>query len=144
MVNIALTGNQTFYFPNKPVHYAVSVFDKDDPSAVSAAAGVFVSADYLDSPDKAALPVGHLVAGAVMPGKSIMESVVCKACHKEAEKSIGPSFVDIAKRYQKDRNATTYLLGKIQKGGAGVWGETAMPGHPDLKEVDAKQILSWI
>lgn len=144
VVQIALTGNQTFYFPNKPVRYAVSVFDKDAPSAVSAATGVFVSADYLDSPDKAALPVGHLVASAVMPGKSIMESVVCKACHKEAEKSIGPSFVDIAKRYQKDRNATPYLLDKIQKGGAGVWGETAMPGNPDLKEVDAKQIVAWI
>ena len=144
VVNIALTGNQTFYFPGQPVRYAVSIFDKDAPSAVSAAAGVFVSADYLDSPDRAALPVGHLVAGAVMPGKSIMESVVCKACHKEAEKSIGPSFVDIAKRYQKDRNATTYLLGKIQMGGAGVWGETAMPGNPDLKEVDAKQIVAWI
>lgn len=144
VVNIALTGNQTFYFPGKPVRYAVSVFDKDDPSAVADAARVFVSADYLDSPDKAALPVGHQVAGAALPGKSIMESMVCKACHKLAEKSIGPSFVDIAKKYQKDRNAATYLLGKIKSGGSGVWGETAMPGNPDLKEVDAKQIVTWI
>ncbi|NUO00033.1 MAG: ThuA domain-containing protein [Saprospiraceae bacterium] len=144
VVNIDIMGNETFYFPGKPVRYAVSIADKDDPAAASDAARALVYADYLDSPDKAALPVGHLVAGTTMPGKSIMEAMVCKACHKIAEKSIGPSFEDIAKRYQKDKNAPTYLLGKILKGGAGVWGETAMPGNPDLKEVDAKQIVAWI
>ncbi len=144
VVNIALTGNQVFYFPNKPIRYAVSLFDKNDPSAASDASRVFVSTDYIESSDKAALPMGHQTGEAVSSGKSIMEAMVCKACHKVAEKSIGPSFEDIAKRYQKDPNATAYLLGKIRNGGSGVWGETAMPGNPDLKEVDAQQIVGWI
>jgi cytochrome c len=30
------------------------------------------------------------------------------------------------------------------KGSSGVWGETAMPAHPDLPESDARQIAAWI
>ncbi len=143
-VSIALMGNQMFYFSNKPVQYSISIMDKNDPAAAAQTAQAMVTADYLESSDRAALPVGHQIVGDAMPGKSIMESMTCKACHKVAEKSIGPSFNDIAKKYQKDKNAPSYMVGKILKGGAGVWGETAMPANPDLKEVDARQIVVWI
>lgn len=74
----------------------------------------------------------------------MVQSLDCKACHKQEEKSIGPSYIDVSKRYEKDPNAVSHLVNKIIKGGAGVWGETAMPAHSDLKEEDARQIVSWI
>lgn len=143
-VNITVAGNQQFYFPGKQVNYAVSVSDKNDPSVATDAAGIYVTADYLDSPDKAALPQGHQQGPVALPGKAIMESLVCKACHKINEKSIGPAYEEVGKRYQKDKNATAYLVNKILKGGSGVWGETAMPANPSLKEVDVRQIVAWI
>ena len=71
-------------------------------------------------------------------------SLDCKSCHKETEKSIGPSYLQIAQKYSKDAEATNYLTGKILKGSQGVWGETQMPAHPTLPESDAHQIVSWI
>ncbi len=143
-VDITVKGNRSFYFPGTPVAYAVSVADKDDPSAASDGANVFVSADYVEGFDKAGSSMGHQVMTAAMAGRSLAQSLDCKGCHKEVEKSIGPSYVAVAERYQKDGEATTHLVNKIIKGGAGVWGEVAMPGHPNLPESDAKQIVAWI
>ncbi len=144
VVDITIEGNQTFYFPNKPVSYSVKVEDKDDPSAASDLSSLFVSADYVEGSDKAAASQGHQVMTEAMTGKSLVQSLDCKACHKENEKSIGPSYTEVAKKYQDTPDAVPYLVGKIIKGGSGVWGETAMPAHPDLKEGDARQIITYI
>jgi cytochrome c551/c552 len=68
----------------------------------------------------------------------------CKGCHKENEKSIGPSFMQVAQKYVKDPNAVTYLSHKIISGGGGVWGETVMAAHPNLPEGDAQQIVQLV
>ncbi len=77
-------------------------------------------------------------------GKNIMMSSDCKSCHKVNEKSIGPSFTQVAQKYKNDSKASTYLIQKVIKGGAGVWGEVAMPAHPTMKEGDVKQITTWV
>lgn len=92
--------------------------------------------------DSAAFVQGHQQAA--LPGKEIMESLDCKACHKIAEKSIGPGYTSVAAKYADRKDAEKYLAGKIIKGGAGVWGETAMPAHPALREDDARKIAKWI
>ncbi|MES1216749.1 MAG: c-type cytochrome, partial [Bacteroidota bacterium] len=81
---------------------------------------------------------------AAISGKSIMLSLDCKSCHKEAETSIGPSFLKVSEKYAKDANAPTYLAQKIIKGGSGVWGEVAMAAHPTLPQNDINQIVQWV
>jgi glucose/arabinose dehydrogenase/cytochrome c551/c552/type 1 glutamine amidotransferase len=143
-VAVTVQGNQSFYFPGQPVAYAVKVSDKDDPSAVNDKANVFVSADYVEGFDKAGASMGHQIMSEAMAGRSLMMSLDCKGCHKEAEKSIGPAYTAVSQRYQKNSEAMQHLVNKIIKGGAGVWGETAMPAHPNLPEGDARQIVTWI
>ena len=143
-VNIGLTaGNQSFYLPGIPLNYAVSVTDKTDTAAIDPA-NLFVSVDYMEGFDKAALPMGHQQGTASISGKNLIFSMDCKSCHKEAEKSIGPSFVQVSEKYAKDRNVVSYLTQKIIKGGGGVWGEVAMAAHPTLTEDDARQMIGWI
>ncbi|MDF2192104.1 ThuA domain-containing protein [Paraflavitalea sp. CAU 1676] len=144
VVSIALQGNQSFYFPGKPVLYSVKVDDKDDTATAKDLSSLIVSADYVEGSDKAGASQGHQVLTEAMMGKNLMLSLDCKTCHKVDEKSIGPSFVDVAKKYEKDPQAVSYLVNKIIKGGGGVWGEVAMAAHPNLKDADAKQILTWI
>lgn len=144
VVNIQIMGNKTFYFPQQPIQYAVSVNDKDDPMAAKNLSSVVVTADYIEGYDKAAISQGHQVLSQAAMGKNLMLSLDCKVCHKEAEKSVGPSYLAIAQRYEKDKNAVPYLTKKIIKGGGGVWGEVAMAAHPDLSEQDAQQIVAWI
>ena len=144
IVNILVDGNKTFYFPGKQVKYSVSIEDKDDTTKIKDLNNLVVSADYQEGSDKAASPQGHQVLSAAVMGKNLMLSLDCKNCHQVDNKSIGPAYVDVSKKYQKDPNAIGYLSDKIIKGGSGVWGQVAMAAHPNLKPEDARQIVTWI
>lgn len=144
LVTVELTGgNKSFYMPGVPLQYAVRVTDKTDTAAIDPA-NLYVSVDYVEGFDKASTTMGHQQGQASISGKSLMLSLDCKSCHKEAEKSIGPSFTDVSKKYSKDPNVNSYLTDKIIKGGSGVWGDVSMAAHPNLSHGDAQQIISWI
>ncbi|MEP6583299.1 MAG: ThuA domain-containing protein [Ginsengibacter sp.] len=141
-INLA-GGNKSFYIPGVPVQYSVTVADKTDTAQMDPA-NLFVSVDYVEGYDKAGASLGHQQGVASISGRSIMQSLDCKSCHKEEEKSIGPAFQQVSMKYGKDPKAVDYLAQKIIKGGSGVWGDVAMAAHPALSQDDAKQIVSWI
>ncbi len=143
-VKIEIQGNQTFYFPDVPVSYAVSVSDPDDEAAAQDLSTLFVSADYISGVDQAEASQGHLIMTESMMGKSLISTLTCKTCHKEDEVSIGPSFTEVARKYRRDPNVSDYLINKIQKGGGGIWGETVMPANPELKHGDARKVVAYI
>lgn len=64
----------------------------------------------------------------------------CTACHGLAQKIVGPSFVDIGKKYP---GQIDYLAAKIKSGGVGLWGPIPMPAQA-LNEADAKAIAAWL
>ena len=68
----------------------------------------------------------------------------CKTCHNTYIQTVGPSYLDIAKKYMfTDENVAT-LVKKIKNGGAGNWGEAAMSAHPELDELDIKNMVNYI
>ena len=77
-------------------------------------------------------------------GKTLMLSLDCKGCHKVDEKSVGPAFTDVSKRYENTIATVDKLSKKIMTGGTGVWGDVTMPAHPALKPEQTKLILNWI
>ena len=143
-VAVKIKGNQSYYFPGQPVQYATEIRDGKDAEIVQDPKGLVVSANYAEGSDKAAVPQGHQQLSAAAMGKNIMMSQDCKTCHKTDEKSIGPAFTEVAKRYNNDPKAVSWLVEKITKGGSGKWGEVAMPAHPTLKEEDIRLIIGWI
>jgi cytochrome c len=143
-VNISIEGNKSFYFPGEQVKYNVTIDDKDDTAKVKDMSNLIVSADYAEGTDKAGSPQGHQVLSATIMGRNMMMSLDCKGCHKVDEKSVGPAFTMVSKRYQKDPKALDYLAKKVISGGSGAWGPVAMAAHPNLKIDDAKQIITWI
>ncbi|HOA37905.1 MAG TPA: c-type cytochrome [Flavihumibacter sp.] len=68
----------------------------------------------------------------------------CLTCHKVNEKVIGPSYTDVAKKYEATDANIKMLADKVINGGSGVWGEIAMAGHPQISEDDAKTIVKYI
>ncbi|WP_425638054.1 ThuA domain-containing protein [Algoriphagus yeomjeoni] len=141
-VSITLEGNQSFYFPGKKVGYSVTVKDADNPEADTDMSTLYVSADYIEGLDQAESDMGHKVMTEAMMGKSLFTTLTCKTCHKEAEASVGPAYIDVAKKYnQRDAD---YLKNKIKNGGAGVWGEVAMPANPDMKDSDLNALVAYI
>lgn len=143
IVNIEQTGgNRSFYLPGKPIGYAVNV--KDNDTAKIDWSNLYVSVDYMEGFDKAGSAMGHQQGQALVSGKSLTQSLDCKGCHKESDSSIGPSFLRVSQKYQKDADAMNYLSQKIVKGSKGVWGEAAMAPHPTLSQTDVQQIVTWV
>ena len=143
-VNIALKGtNTSFYLPGVPIEYEVDVVDPDSEDAVDLK-DVYVSVDYITGLDESQLSTGHKTFSAIENGRALSLSLDCKACHKEKEASIGPSYFQISERYKDDPNAQSYIQEKIISGGGGVWGEVAMAAHPNLSQSETMMLATYI
>jgi cytochrome c len=128
------------YTYTKKGNYNVSVEVKDDQDAATLSKTVTVLAGQ-DSPDMK-LKMANMQANAA--GKTLMMSLDCQACHKVSEKSVGPAFTEVAKKYPGNTTSTSHLIKKVTTGGHGVWGDVDMPAHPNLKPAEIKQIVNWI
>jgi cytochrome c len=141
-------SNKTFYFANKSFDYEVKVQDKEDGSLADGRITgdqVSVKIDYLpEGFDKVEIAQGHRSADTKIKGLKLMDASDCKACHKKESKSIGPSYLEVAKKYKGSKTALEALTKKIIAGGGGVWGETPMAGHPQLSTEDAAEMTRYI
>lgn len=81
---------------------------------------------------------------ALNAGNVLIAKSDCKTCHAPAQKLVGPSFVQIAKRYKSSAGTISNLAGKIINGGAGVWGQLPMTPHPQLSKKDASVMVQYI
>jgi cytochrome c len=146
LVDISVEGNSMFFFPNSTIRYHVKVNDKEDGSTMAKTIdpkSVQVSFDYLEKGfDLTKIAQGHQKAE--LPGVALMAASDCKSCHLRDQKSAGPAYLEIAKRYAKDVKAVETLSEKILNGGAGEWGETAMAAHPQLSKEQASQMVEYI
>lgn len=68
----------------------------------------------------------------------------CNTCHNRDVKTVGPAYVDIAKKYDNSPQVTDQLVEKVIKGGAGNWGNVPMTPHPNLPKEDAATMVSYI
>ncbi|TDM00500.1 MAG: hypothetical protein C4K58_04655 [Flavobacteriaceae bacterium] len=65
----------------------------------------------------------------------------CAMCHSETKKMVGPSFTEIAKKYDLNKAANVeYLKDKITNGSKGTWGKGAMP----KQKMDEKALNEFI
>ena len=100
------------------------------PENKSAALGAAVSVSAAAKPP----------AKVVDPALALLAKHNCTACHAQNTKVVGPSFVEIAKKYP---GKAEYLAGKIKVGGAGVWGPIPMPAQ-SAPEADIKTMANWL
>ncbi|WP_443938064.1 c-type cytochrome [Pedobacter sp. MW01-1-1] len=77
-------------------------------------------------------------------GEKLINKSDCIGCHNKVNKIIGPSYVEIAKKYPATEKNINYLADKILKGGTGVWGEMPMSAHPQVKKDEAKLMVKYI
>jgi aldose sugar dehydrogenase len=68
----------------------------------------------------------------------------CAACHRTTLNVVGPSFTNIAKRYDTTNAIVALLADRIIKGGSGQWGDAPMSPHPDLTADTAKAMARTI
>lgn len=78
------------------------------------------------------------------PGLAKIRASTCLACHSERTASAGPSYRDVALKYQTDKDAPARLTTKILNGGGGVWGQMPMPPHPQHTAPEIRAMVDWI
>lgn len=78
--------------------------------------------------------------------EAIVKKARCVACHQIDKKAVGPSYKDVAAKYQDKSDAVAKLSDKVRSGGSGVWGEIPMPPHPadKLSDADLKAAIEWV
>ena len=72
------------------------------------------------------------------------EELGCPSCHATEARTVGPSLLDIAERYDADPATITMLSGKVRDGGSGVWGPTAMPAQDFLSREQSEDLVLFI
>lgn len=82
---------------------------------------------------------------AVHPGLALMQRTTCFACHTVREKSAGPAYLEVARKYDGDATAPAKLAAKVISGGVGVWGQQIpMPQHPQHTLAETQLMVDWI
>lgn len=85
-----------------------------------------------------------LIAGQANADLELATKNNCTACHQMEIKTVGPALKDIAAKYAGEEGAADKLVGKIQKGSSGSWGQIPMPPNVNVSEADAKTLAEWI
>ena len=125
---------------SKPV--STNEDNKNSQIGGDAAAPATTTVPATDAP--AAAPAAESVAVAGKDGKALIEGSDCRTCHKDDAKLIGPSYKEVAKKYESNDKNIKMLGEKVLKGGQGVWGEIPMAGHPNLTQEDAEAMVKYI
>ncbi|MDQ3537174.1 MAG: PKD domain-containing protein, partial [Bacteroidota bacterium] len=149
-VSINFMNNRSFFWHNTPINYEVAVKDKEDGSLQDGSikpGQVTATMFYLEQGfDQIEAAQGHQLAkvGKHVTGKTLIEASDCKACHAVEKSSVGPSYNEVAKRYNANSGAIDQLTTKIINGGSGSWGDRMMPPHLQLSKEDANEMVQYI
>lgn len=79
----------------------------------------------------------------------------CNACHDIDKRVVGPSWMEVSRKYKK---ATRYTYGgneysledglvmKVSKGGSGNWGAMPMPGNDPngVKQAEIRELVRFV
>ncbi|MCX2980107.1 cytochrome C [Halieaceae bacterium IMCC14734] len=147
-IDIAFSnGNGSVFWDDVSVDYQVTVTDTEDGSTRDGGIAderVRVSVEYVpQGKDIANAELGHqAIAGP--DGWQEIEASDCLSCHMLDAASVGPSFNELRSHYAGKAGAVSALAEKIQQGGQGVWGDYAMPGHPQLSVAQTSAMAEWI
>lgn len=133
-IEIALAGNQSFYFDDTYIPYQVKVNDNEDNTINDKNIKIKYKYQALNATQ------GHQ-----QDGLALIEKNNCKACHAFEKKSLGPAYMQVAQRYPTNENTIAMLINKIRNGGKGNWdSEQAMSAFPDLPESEIRTMVEYI
>jgi len=90
-----------------------------------------------------------LTYGGERTAEALVAKSGCLDCHDTGPKIIGPTFRDIAARYEDDDDAREELIETVKHGGKGNWteltGGVPMPPYsPRLSDEEVEELVDWL
>jgi len=78
-------------------------------------------------------------------GLAKVQSSDCVGCHMVERKVVGPSYAEVAAKYEASEDNVKLLASRVINGHVGAWGEEVqMPAHPTLSQEDAEDMIRYI
>lgn len=143
IVKILSGSNKSFYFgPKASFEYRVLVTDQEEKQIDPLRIRTFLQYNSDQELNSASMNLRSNAIGNT--GEALIAASDCKACHQLNIKSVAPSFVEISRRRGQNNKTIAYLSRKIITGGAGQWGDHAMPAHPQLTMDQTTQMVRYI
>ena len=145
-LSIDMPDRGSFYWDADEIPYVIHLEDEEDGSLENGdinSSSVQVNLEWM----KGIYTLETSATGAKElkgQGQKLIGESDCKSCHREEERMIGPSYLEVANKYKDDPQASTYLAQKIISGGSGVWGQINMSAHPLYSEEDARRMADYI
>lgn len=146
VVKIINPKNKTVVNVSSPVNYSITVSDKEDGDSKYDEINVkevLLEVQYISDTTKLAAMMNAPVQKDAT-GLAAIRTSNCFNCHNFNNKLIGPSFVDIGKKYASNTANTALLQKHILEGSTGVWGNVSMPSHPELNKEQTANMVQWI
>lgn len=140
-VRLTAPEHGSFFDWAQLVKFRAAVIDEEDGSSVARTipdAAVTVRATYQQRRR------GEADEEQQAPGLALMRRSTCFSCHATSSGGGGPAYVQVARKYAGDPEAVTRLAQKVVAGGAGAWGEKAMPAHPQHSVEQAEKMVEWV
>jgi cytochrome c len=132
--------NGSFYDSQQQIAYQLRVDDDEDGSSEDDP----IQRSRVMLEMKTALHA-HQDDSLLPPGLALMRSTTCFGCHLVNDKSVGPPYVEVSKKYQGDPTARERLAQKILTGGVGIWSTNVpMPPHPQHNIQQTRQMVDWV
>ncbi len=145
-VSIVQPANKSVHSWNEVVPYTIEISDQEDGESKYQeiqSAEVLIKMKYVVSQSAAqAYFQQKKFSDTVGVGSLLISN--CFNCHAVKIKMAGPSFRDIAMRYQNTIKNQDLLIRHIRQGSRGIWGMETMPTHTDLNEPITRQMVKWI
>lgn len=144
-VTILSPKDHESYPLNSRVPYKISVSDKEDGESKYdeiASGEVLVEVTYM--PPTETKNFTNVKPATPDPGLLGIAASNCLLCHAFKGNLIGPSFYEIAQKYQHTKPDPDTVANRVMNGSTGVWGDKVMPSHPELTLEEIKAMLHWI
>ncbi|SIS98196.1 c-type cytochrome [Belliella pelovolcani] len=77
-------------------------------------------------------------------GSAKAKEAGCTACHMVERKVVGPSYADVAEKYENTPENVALLTDHVINGNVGNWGEIQMPSHPHLERADVEDVIKYV
>lgn len=77
-------------------------------------------------------------------GSAKAKEAGCTACHMVERKVVGPSYADVAEKYENTPENVAVLTDHVINGNVGNWGEIQMPSHPHLERTDVEDMIKYV
>jgi cytochrome c len=144
-VKIITPDENKIYTWNEQVKYTISVSDsKDGDSKYGEIPPNECSLTITYVPADRGASIKEIIEQKTDPGLLLMKKSNCFGCHAHKTRLAGPSFQEIARRYEDNEGTVKSLSSKILNGSVGTWGDQPMPAHEELTKEQSRQISAFI